>query len=89
MVTWKKPHILIMDEPTNHLDIDAVNSLIIALNAFQGGLVIVSHDQYFVGSLCNMIYVVRDHQVSHFKGTFDEYKKMVYKQITGKEFKDE
>lgn len=34
IVTWKKPHILIMDEPTNHLDIDAVNALIIALNAF-------------------------------------------------------
>ena len=44
MCTWKKPHIIIMDEPTNHLDIDAVNALIIALNAFQGGLVIVSHD---------------------------------------------
>jgi len=48
MAVWNNPHILIMDEPTNHLDIDAVNALIVALNNYSGGLIIVSHDQYFV-----------------------------------------
>lgn len=38
------PHILVMDEPTNNLDIDAVNALIIALNNYEGGIIIVSHD---------------------------------------------
>ena len=40
-----------MDEPTNHLDIDAISALMIALNTYNGGIVIVSHDQYFVNSL--------------------------------------
>lgn len=84
MVTWKKPHILVMDEPTNHLDIDAVNALIIALNSFQGGLVIVSHDQHFVGSLCNEIYVVNHGKCDRFKGSFDDYKKQVQKDIRKK-----
>lgn len=44
MAVWNNPQILIMDEPTNHLDIDAVNALIVALNNFSGGIMIVSHD---------------------------------------------
>ena len=46
LATWKNPHILVLDEPTNHLDIDAVNALIITLNNYQGGVIIVSHDQH-------------------------------------------
>lgn len=50
---WKEPHILIMDEPTNHLDLDAVNALIYALEVFKGGVLIVSHDQHLVQSVCD------------------------------------
>jgi len=60
MITWDKPHILLLDEPTNHLDFDAINALIVALNNYEGGLVIVSHDQYFLSALCDRLYVV-DH----------------------------
>lgn len=49
---WKNPHILVLDEPTNHLDIDAVNALIIALNNYQGGVIIVSHDQHLISTVC-------------------------------------
>jgi ATP-binding cassette subfamily F protein 3 len=74
-IVFKNPQILLMDEPTNHLDIDAVNALALALNSFNGGLVIVSHDQHFVESVCNQIYVVKDRKCSYFKGSFTEYKK--------------
>jgi ATP-binding cassette subfamily F protein 3 len=53
LAMWKNPHILVLDEPTNHLDIDAVNALIIALNNFQGGVIIVSHDQHLISTVCD------------------------------------
>lgn len=58
MITWYAPHILLLDEPTNHLDFDAINALIVALNNYEGGLVVVSHDQYFINSVVDRIYVV-------------------------------
>ena len=58
MITWEKPHILLLDEPTNHLDFDAINALIVALNNYEGGLVVVSHDRYFLSALCDRLYVV-------------------------------
>jgi len=64
MAVWNNPHILIMDEPTNHLDIDAVNALIAALNEFKGALIIVSHDQYFVSTVCNEIWYIKDYNLN-------------------------
>lgn len=74
-LVYKNPHIILMDEPTNHLDIDAVNALALALNNFTGGIVIVSHDQHFVESVCDKIYIVQNHGVQGFKGNFNDYKK--------------
>lgn len=76
-VAFKQPHILFLDEPTNHLDIDAVNALIIAVEGFSGGVVVVSHDQYFVSSVCKEIWVIKKNRVRRFKGEFDEYRKMI------------
>jgi ATP-binding cassette subfamily F protein 3 len=57
-ITWERPHILLLDEPTNHLDFDAINALMIALNNYEGGLVVVSHDQYFLSGVIDRLYVV-------------------------------
>lgn len=80
MITWSKPHILLLDEPTNHLDFDAINALIVALNNFEGGLVIVSHDQYFLSALCDRLYVVDHGTVSQFDGDIEEYRKHILAQ---------
>ena len=81
MITFERPHILMLDEPTNHLDYDAINALIIALNNFEGGLVVVSHDEYFLNALCDRLYLVQDGEVKHFKGDLMDYRKKVTKQL--------
>ena len=81
MITWEKPHILMLDEPTNHLDFDAINALIVALNNFEGGLVVVSHDEYFLSALCDKLYIVNKGRVKHFDGTLQDYRKQVQSQL--------
>jgi ATP-binding cassette subfamily F protein 3 len=81
LITWEKPHILMLDEPTNHLDFDAINALIVALNNFEGGLVVVSHDEYFLNALCDRLYIVNKHKVKAFEGDLKEYRKLVTKSL--------
>ena len=81
MITWEKPHILMLDEPTNHLDFDAINALIVALNNFEGGLVVVSHDEYFLSALCDKLYIVNKGRVKQFDGMLQDYRKQVQSQL--------
>jgi len=74
---WKNPQVMILDEPTNHLDIDAVNALIIALNTYTGGVLIVSHDQHLIQSVCDEIWYIKDKKLKKFHGDFDEYRKFI------------
>ena len=64
-------------EPTNHLDIETIDALIDALNGYKGGVVIVSHDQHFVNSICNELWVVADGSVSRFRAGISDYKKLI------------
>ncbi len=64
---------LILDEPTNHLDLPARESLEKALQAFDGTLLFVSHDRYFIRALANKILELEDGQATSFTGTYDEY----------------
>ncbi|PXF45383.1 ABC transporter F family member 3 [Gracilariopsis chorda] len=77
VITFQKPHILILDEPTNHLDIETLDSLIMALNSFNGGLLVVTHDARLVQSVCDTIYVCEDGRVTEFKGEYQEYRKQM------------
>ena len=74
LTAWDNPHIIIMDEPTNHLDMEAVDALILALNSFNGGLVIVSHDQYFVSCVCDEIWYIKQRKMKKFNGDFEAYR---------------
>jgi len=74
LAAWTNPHILIMDEPTNHLDMDAVDALILALNSYSGGLIVVSHDQYFVSCVCDEIWYIKSKKLRKFNGDFESYR---------------
>lgn len=81
VITWQKPHVMLLDEPTNHLDIDTVEALIQALNEWEGGLLVVSHDQHFINSVCDEIWLVKGDAVEKFATGFDDYKRSVLKNM--------
>jgi len=72
---YQKPHVIVMDEPTNHLDMESIDALVQAVSDFQGGLVVVSHDQFFISKTCSELWVVGNGEAMRFRGTFDDYKK--------------
>ncbi|KAM3589078.1 ATP-binding cassette, regulator of translational elongation [Umbelopsis sp. WA50703] len=71
------PHILVLDEPTNHLDLQSIDALQSALAAFKGGVVIVSHDERFINTVCNEIWICEGKKLHKFSGTIKDYKKMI------------
>jgi ATPase subunit of ABC transporter with duplicated ATPase domains len=73
-IALRKPHILFLDEPTNHLDIESVDALAKALEDFPGGIVLISHDERLITSVCNELWVVADGTVEVFDGEFEDYK---------------
>ena len=81
IITWEHPHILMLDEPTNHLDYDAINALIDALIHFEGGLVVVSHDEYFLTALCDQLYIVDKNKVVKFNGDVKAYRAIVTSEL--------
>ena len=67
------PNFLLLDEPTTHLDVDAVDALVRALKNYEGTIVFISHDIYFVSSVANNVFEVKAGRVRKFPGTFDYY----------------
>jgi len=73
IMTWKKPNFIILDEPTNHLDMETIDALIEALKVWKGGVLIVSHDQHFLQSVCQDYWIVANKGITRFKN-FDKAK---------------
>ena len=71
------PHILVLDEPSNHLDIEAMDALSTALNNFQGGVLIVSHDVTMLQNVCTSLWVCDHGRIEHFPGDIKAYKKKI------------
>ena len=72
-VIVSKANFLMLDEPTNHLDMHSCELLIEALNKYQGSIILVSHDRYFISKTANKIWEIVDHKVKEFKGGYDEW----------------
>jgi ATP-binding cassette subfamily F protein 3 len=68
-----KANFLMLDEPTNHLDIHSVDLLVEALNKYEGSLILVSHDRYFISRIANKIWEIEDQKILEFKGTYAEW----------------
>lgn len=68
-----KGNFLMLDEPTNHLDMQSVEMLIDALNKYEGTLILVSHDRYFIKETANKIWWIEEGQIKEFVGSYDEW----------------
>src|SRR6201999_1605727 len=68
-----KPNVLILDEPTNHLDLEAIDALVEGLKTYDGTLIFVSHDRWFVSQLATRIFEISPKGIQDFPGTYDEY----------------
>jgi len=64
---------LVLDEPTNHLDMQSVNILIQALQQYEGTLIVVSHDRYFLDNVANKIWFIEDQKIKQYPGNYREY----------------
>ncbi|WFE68297.1 ATP-binding cassette domain-containing protein [Thiomicrospira sp. R3] len=73
VIVYQKPNLIILDEPTNHLDMDARDALDEALQAFEGALIVVSHDRHMLAGIVDQYWWVHEGQVSLFHGDLDAY----------------
>jgi ATPase subunit of ABC transporter with duplicated ATPase domains len=69
----EKPNVLVLDEPTNHLDLEAIESLVEGLAAFDGTVILVSHDRWFVREVADRILEIEADGIRDFRGGYDEY----------------
>ncbi|GAB0094397.1 ATP-binding cassette sub-family F member 3 [Sergentomyia squamirostris] len=80
-ICMANPNFLILDEPTNHLDIESIDALGKALNVFQGGVILVSHDARLIKMVSKELWVCGGQDVKTVEGGFEEYRKIVLKEL--------
>ena len=77
LMIWQRPNLLLLDEPTNHLDLEMRQALTMALQNYQGALVLVSHDRHLMRTLVDELYLIDKGQLSSYDGSVESYQQMV------------
>ncbi|MET0380047.1 MAG: ATP-binding cassette domain-containing protein [Spongiibacteraceae bacterium] len=73
LIVWQRPNLLLLDEPTNHLDLEMCHALTMALQEFEGALVVVSHDRHLLRNTVDELILVADGKVEPFEGDLEDY----------------
>ncbi|KJV41550.1 ABC transporter ATP-binding protein [Acinetobacter indicus] len=73
LIVWQRPNVLILDEPTNHLDLDMRHALSMALQDFEGAVVLVSHERQLIASVCDELLLVHNGKCTEFDGDLVAY----------------
>jgi len=73
MIVWQRPNLLLLDEPTNHLDLATREALSMALNEFEGTVMLVSHDRALLRAVCDEFWLVGRGEIKPFDGDLDDY----------------
>ena len=77
MVVWQRPNLLVLDEPTNHLDLDMCHAMEVALQAYEGALILVSHDRHLLRNTVEQLLLVHDGAVEEYGEDLDGYEKWI------------
>ncbi len=80
LLIWTRPNLLLLDEPTNHLDLEMRHALTLALQDYEGGVILVSHDRALLRASCDNFVLVANGQVTPFDGDLDDYKQWLASQ---------
>lgn len=75
LIVWQQPNLLLLDEPTNHLDLDMRSALSIALQEYEGAMILVSHDRFLVRTTTDQLLLVADGALQEFDGDLNDYEK--------------
>jgi ATP-binding cassette, subfamily F, member 3 len=80
LLIWSRPSLLLLDEPTNHLDLEMRHALTLALQTFEGGVVLISHDRSLLRTSCDQFLLVANGKASMFDGDLDDYASWIAEQ---------
>ena len=78
-IAYLKPNLLLLDEPTNHLDIDMRHALTIALQSFEGAILLISHDRHLLANSVDNFYLLHDGKLNEFQGDLEDYRNQILK----------
>jgi len=84
MVVWQRPNLLVLDEPTNHLDLDMRHAMEVALQTYEGALILVSHDRHMLRNTVEELLLVHDGKVEEYREDLEGYERWIlssYKQV--------
>jgi len=80
-LAWTNPHLLLLDEPTNHLDIETIDSLAEAINCYEGGVLLVSHDFRLISQVAEEIWICENQTAKKYEGDIFNYKDVLVKKV--------
>ena len=80
---WQRPNLILLDEPTNHLDLEMRHALTLALQEYEGAIVLVSHDRHLLRTTVDSLWLVANGQVQPFDGDLDDYRDWLRQRETG------
>jgi ATPase subunit of ABC transporter with duplicated ATPase domains len=72
-LTLLRPNVLVLDEPTNHLDLESIEALVEGLRSYQGTIILVSHDRWFISQLATRVVDIQPGRIVDYQGTYEEY----------------
>ena len=79
LLVWQRPNLLLLDEPTNHLDLEMRNALSLALQEYEGAMILVSHDRFLVRSTTDQLMLVAEGKLQNFDGDLEDYQQWLFR----------